>query len=300
MYRPTYSIWKAEDAGTPATGPRSVWLPRRWSGPVSIRDLNPNLARTDRQFPIVFGALAFTSIFPAGSDFSAWADSQPTIDGVHSVGEWDDADCHTNAISSSDLTICVKNDLVNLYVAVEVTNQDYSDPNQPGFDFLNLLFDNDNDGVIETGDDRLGLRYDGAVVSDAFNPNGVPHHSSADSSFGGTNDLTAAVVHSNPNPNAVGTYTAEYQHPLNTTDDAHDFSLVIGDTVAFAFSMAEGDIPPDYGFYWPSTVPAISPGWAHITIIDCPTTGGGSQDIVFSSLRNPSKPESTEGHRWTA
>ena len=77
------------------------------------------------------------------------------------MGEWDDADCHTNAISSSDLTICVKNDLVNLYVAVEVTNQDYSDPNQPGFDFLNLLFDNDNDGVIETGDDRLGLRYDG-------------------------------------------------------------------------------------------------------------------------------------------
>ena len=256
---------------------------------VRIRDLDPGLEPRDRQFPVVFGAFAFSGTFPPGSTFAAWADVQPTIDGVHAAGEWDDAECHTNTVSSSNLTICVKNDLVNLYVGVEVTNQTYSDPNQPGFDFLNLLFDNDNDGTIETGDDRLNLRYDSAVVHDSFNPNGVPHHSSTDTSDGGADDLVAAVVHSNPVSNGLGTYTAEYQHPLDTTDDAHDFSLAIGDTVGFAFSMAEGDDPPDYGFYFPSTVPAISPGWAEITITDCATTGDTTvgQDIVFSSLRNP-------------
>jgi len=218
---------------------------------------------------------------PPGNEFAAWSEVQPTIDGIESPGEWDDADCHSNSVGGppSDFTVCVKNDAVNLYIAVEVQNQTYSDPAEAGLDFLNLAFDNNNNGVIEVGEDRLGVRYDSALVRDSFNPSGVPHHSDTDESDGGTNELVAAVTHDNPGSNTVGTYFAEYQHPLDSADDAHDFSLAIGDTVGFAFSMAEGDLP-DTGFYWPSTVPDIAPGWAQITITECPT---GTEQIVFTS-----------------
>ena len=218
---------------------------------------------------------------PPGTEFAAWSEIQPTIDGIESTGEWDDADCHSSSVGGapSDFTVCVKNDSVNLYIAVEVQNQTFSDPAEAGLDFLNLAFDNNNNGVIEIGEDRWGVRYDSALVRDSFNPNGVPHHSDTDESDGGTNDLVAAVTHDNPGSNTVGTYFAEYQHPLDTADDAHDFSLAVTDTVGFAFSMAECDLP-DTGFYWPSTVPDIAPGWAQITITECPT---GTEQIVITS-----------------
>ena len=258
---------------------RDAKLPPGRMAKASIRIYpEPSLPRGGYEFPTTFGAVAFLTTASPGTTFEAWSEVQPVIDGIESPGEWDDAECHTNPVldGASDLTICVKNDQDNLYVAVEVPNQTYSDPGEPGFDFLNLLFDNDNDGVVEVGDDRLGLRYDNAVVNDGFNPTGVPHHNSADTSDGGTNDIVAALTHTNPGSNTVGTYFAEYQHPLDTTDDAHDFSLSVGDVIGFAFRMADGDVAGT-DFYWPATVP---PGWAQITITDCPP---GSEQIVFTS-----------------
>lgn len=197
----------------------------------------------------------------SGNVFSAFATVISVIDGQVSAGEWDDADCQTHTVNTStggtsDLTICVKNDVTNLYLLAIVTNQDYSDPLEPGFDFLNFTFDNDHDGQSEIGDDGLALRFDNNFVLDIFNPTGVCCHTSNDTFDAGTNDLSARLTHSNPVPDGLGTYIAEYQHPLDTSDDAHDFSLAPGDVVGFFFSMADGD---DSGaFYWPSSSPANS------------------------------------------
>ena len=230
--------------------------------------------------------LASESRGHSGHSFSAAALFAPTIDGKLAVGEWDDADCQTNQVRAdngdiSNLTICVKNNEVNLYMAVQATNQDYSDPNEPCFDFLNIGFDDNHNGRIEgsgfidgspvRGEDGLALRFDGAAVYDMFNP-GVTFGYWGDDIDDGTHDVTAAVTHSNPGPNTIGTYTAEYAHPLDTTDNAHDFSLAYGDTIGFVFRMSDGDPSPSGcggalgSFDWPSSWPTHSPGWADITI----------------------------------
>jgi hypothetical protein len=93
----------------------------------------------------------------SGDSFSSFATTTPTLDGTLTAGEWDDADCATQTVtnddgSTSDLRVCVKNDATNLYIAVVITNQDYSDPDEPCYDFINIRFDNDHDGVPEVGD----------------------------------------------------------------------------------------------------------------------------------------------------
>jgi len=198
----------------------------------------------------------------SGDVFSAWATVTPTIDGVISIGEWEDADSLTvNVIGANgdphSLTLYVKNDATYLYLAV-VVDDEYSDPAEMGYDFLNFRFDNDHDGVTEIGDDGLAIRYDCAVIEDTYNPTGVEGWSYSDISDGGTNDLTGAITHSNPVPNGMGIYTAEYRHPLDSTDDAHDFSLFIGDTVGFKFTLADGDPwPGPNGYFdWPSPTAA--------------------------------------------
>jgi hypothetical protein len=205
--------------------------------------------------------------------FSAWATVTPTIDGVISLGEWDDADSITVKVSGQNgethnLAVYVKNDATDLYIAI-VVDDEYSDPAQPGYDFLNLVFDNDHDGVCEIGDDRLSIKFDG-TVQDLYDPTGV-QWSFPDTVDGGTNDIVGAITHTNPVPDGWGYYTAEYQHPLDTTDDAHDFSLSAGDTVGFYFMLADGDphTGPTGSFSWPSDFPS---GFADIVIAGPPPT----------------------------
>lgn len=229
----------------------------------------------------------------SGDVFSALAIVAPTIDAAVSSGEWSDADCIAVTVtaddsSQQDLKVCVKNDAANLYMLVIITNADYSAPNEPCFDFINVLFDNDHDGTVDIGENRWGIRFDGLKV-DVFNPTGIAHHSSLDTTDGGTDDLTAAISHSNPGSNTIGTYTAEFSAPMNSGDTAHDFSLAAGNTVGFAVQMADGDPSPSLpcagpfgGFYWPATTP---PGWADIFIepvrvIVIPTFG----EIAFTVI----------------
>ena len=227
---------------------------------VNVHDLSPNIAAGEYPFVAVFGAVgSVPDVLPSGSDFSAWTDTAPVRDGEMSPGEWDMADCRQNEILAKPLTICGMNDATQLYIAVVVPDQAYPDTN---VDFLNILFDNANDGLIDTGEDRWDLRYDNSIVEDKFNPDGIPHNSSTDVSDGGTNDLDGSATHSNPIANGVGVYVAEYAHHLNTSD-GHDISLLVGETAGFAFRMAG---TPD--FYWPNTVPSL--GWATITIAAAP------------------------------
>ena len=130
--------------------------------------------------------------------FEAYATITPNIDGVISGSEWSDAAIATQTITHSaeyvqELTVAIKNDATYLYMLVQITNEDYSEAGS-GADFINILFDNDNDGAIDTGENRWAIRYDGTSVVDAFNPNGVAHHSQKDTTDGGTDDLNLGLA----------------------------------------------------------------------------------------------------------
>lgn len=196
----------------------------------------------------------------SGDVLSAWAVTTPTIDGVISAGEWIDADTADFTLAycneSHDVTLYVKNNDTYLYLAVMVRDEEYSNLSEMYHDFANFYFDNDNDGVTDTGEDGLAIRFDNTIFRDTYNPIGVNGWSYSDTSDGGTNDIDGAVTHTNPVPDGVGDYTFEYRHPLNTSDDTHDFSLSAGDTLGFRFSFPDGetDCQP-VGYHWPSSSP---------------------------------------------
>lgn len=193
----------------------------------------------------------------SGDVLIAWASVIPIIDGVISPAEWDDADSVSFLLEYSDLlpetvaheaTVYVKNDETYLYLAVVVKGDDFN-PN----DFGNWRFDNDNNGVIEVGDDGLSIRSDG-LSTDRYRTEAIEGWWSSDVYDGGTNDIVGEVSHTNPS--GVGDYTFEYRHPLDTADNGHDFSLKPGETVGFQLRYADGGPggggdewpePPDYG-----------------------------------------------------
>ncbi len=197
----------------------------------------------------------------SGNILSSWSVTTPTIDGVISPGEWIDADTSDFTLTycgeSHDVTLHVKNDDTYLYLAVVVRNEEYSNLAEMYHDFANFYFDNDNDAVTDTGEDGLAIRFDNTIFRDTYNPTGVNGWSYSDTSDGGTNDIEGAVTHTNPVPDGVGDYTFEYKHPLNSADNAHDFSLSSGDTVGFRFSFPDGETGgcQPVGYNWPSSSP---------------------------------------------
>ncbi|MFQ6126073.1 MAG: hypothetical protein ACE5R6_15915 [Candidatus Heimdallarchaeota archaeon] len=99
---------------------------------------------------------------------SAFATVTPQIDGAISSGytyggtevpgEWDDAVKidfllnYTDGSESHNATLYIKNDYINLYMALVVRGEEYSKN-----DLAHFNFDNDNDGMLENGDDQLAL-----------------------------------------------------------------------------------------------------------------------------------------------
>ena len=208
----------------------------------------------------------------SGDVLSAWSITTPTIDGTLSPGEWADAAVVNFTLNycseSHDVTLYVKNDGTYLYLAAVVRNEEYSNLAEMYHDFANFYFDNNNNGVIDVGEDGLAIRFDNTVFKDTYNPNGVNGWSYSDDGSGGTNDIVGAVTHTNPVPDGIGDYTFEYRHPLNSADDAHDFSLNPGDTVGFRFSFPDGETTcQPVGYDWPSSSPT---GYADIVIASEP------------------------------
>ena len=78
----------------------------------------------------------------------AVAGSTPTIDGVISPEEWDDADYET----FNETTVFVKQDGVNFYIAFNVTDATYSEYDECGIDF-----DVDDDGSATLQTDDIGF-----------------------------------------------------------------------------------------------------------------------------------------------
>ena len=166
-----------------------------------------------------------------------------TVNGSFANGEWQCANTFnfTASVSggSTPATLYVMNDATNLYLAVRLQRS--------GSDKVNTLqfnFDNNNSwtltglGAAETGDDILSL--DAAKgFTDAFLTLKCVNSSQSscwgtDVSGGGTAEGSGAVTND-------GTYTTyEVSHPLNSADDAHDYSLAAGSKVGVFLTLQTG------------------------------------------------------------
>jgi hypothetical protein len=209
----------------------------------------------------------------SGVILSAWTSAPPTIDGaVDTTSEWADADHESFTIASNYTgTIYVMNDGTNLYVAVEIADNDVG-VNFSTRDIVNLYFDNDFDGDgPEDGDEQLSCISWGTTDSDHF-------YNSSSSSWpwdelnGGANDGESAT-------SGNGTHNFfEISHPLNSTDDLHDFSLETGDTVGFMMRYVDDNT---YVGNWPSNASQSSPptDWHEIRISSSPVLLQG--DLVL-------------------
>jgi hypothetical protein len=181
-----------------------------------------------------------------GVSLSAFTSTPPIIDGTMSPGEWAAADT-INFVSTDQTivhTLYVMNDMNNLYLAV--MREDTTPATAA--DSVTFVFDNNNNGVIETGDDRISamLALGRPVFSDAFYSGAIPVSD-------GTVDGSAAV-------GAQGTYTIfEISHPFHSGDYGHDFNLNFGDTVGFnietydsSYDLGDWPVhhPPVWDFNW--------------------------------------------------
>ena len=167
----------------------------------------------------------------------------PTVNGSFGPGEWQCARTYdfTANVSggSTPATLYVMNDGTNLYLAVRLQRSSSDKVNT-----LQFNFDNNDSwtlsgaGAADEGDDVLSL--DGTKgFTDAFLTLKCVNSSQSscwatDLSAGGTADGGGAVAND-------GTYTTyEVAHPLNTTDDGHDFSLSVGENVGLFLTLQTG------------------------------------------------------------
>jgi len=162
-----------------------------------------------------------------------------TIDGVMSTNEWDDAgslnfDVNVPEGGGSRLgTVFVMNDTNNLYLAIRFERMFVDPGNTASFEF-----DNDHGGGVRVnGDDVILINPTPTVgFKDLVRTTQPPCPENAicalfDTSFGGTNDGAGAFSND-------GIYTVyEFSHPLDSSDDANDFSLSLGDTIGFTLHL---------------------------------------------------------------
>jgi hypothetical protein len=168
----------------------------------------------------------------------AWASTPPIIDGVFSPGEWNNADSETFTLGSASAIIYVMNDENNLYIAVKIQDDDVE------VDDLAIQFDNDNSGgTLVKGDDSLV--WWGSFFDTHFN---LPTATDLDTSDGGTNDGSGALTQ-----DGLMIWYYEFSHPLDSSDDVHDFSLSLGSTVGFELSWKDRKKDQPSSFYsWPA------------------------------------------------
>lgn len=166
------------------------------------------------------------------------------VDGNFSSAEWACAKTYSFTANvsggSTPAVLYVMNDAANLYLAVRLQRSPADKVNT-----LQFNFDNNNSwnalggtGAAQTGDDVLSLD---AITGfkDAFLTQKCTNSSqsscwSTDASDGATNDGIGAFK----NDGVFTTY--EVSHPLNTADNAHDYSLVAGAKVGLFLTLQTG------------------------------------------------------------
>lgn len=230
-------------------------IKKQWEQPLEYKDRRKGrrtLYKKEQKFQKLFPE--DLNIIPKKTNdifhYSAWAKVTPNLDGVISAGEWNDADkadatwhisTRNDANESHNVICLVKNDNTYLYIALIIKNNDYS----AGWyaDSIRILFNKDSNTSSTLnknhGDDVIVVKANGKI-SDAFYDSSSPQIGwipTMDRHDGGTNDVDAAIEHSNPLTGNIGDYVFELRHPLQGSDKAHDIDLAKGDTVAFQITF---------------------------------------------------------------
>ncbi len=163
----------------------------------------------------------------------------PVIDGRISPGEWAGANTFDFVANvpeggTTPARLFLKHDGTNLFLAVRIARTQAVD----GGGQVVFEFDNDGDGLLENGNDVVLHGSDGNFFDD-FRTNAPPCEPGSapgscgffDTSDGGTNDGVGAYGNN-------GTFAVyEIAHPLNSTDDTHDFSLTMGQTLGVSLEL---------------------------------------------------------------
>jgi hypothetical protein len=166
----------------------------------------------------------------SGLTLSAYTSTPPTIDGNIQAGEWAAAAKTTispfgpgNAYSG---TLYMMNDGVNLYLGVVIQG----DSDLTSDDNVRFYFDNSHGGATsrQPGDDDIINQGTSTVIGDLFSDGTFDQW---DNLFGGTNDGQVA----SSRQGSLNMF--ELSHPLDDVDNAHDFSLSVGQTVGFALTV---------------------------------------------------------------
>jgi hypothetical protein len=207
-------------------------------------------------------ALALTSSSAHAHDptFKFRAYGTAVVDGALAQGEWDAAakwnfNANIPPSGTTPATLYLMNDGSTLYLALRVARPSL------GSSSVAFDFDNDHDGVLfEDGDDALLLNPSIGFLDEFWTrqppcpPNTVC--GLYDAEGGGTNNGQGVAT----NNGSVSIY--ELSHPLDTTDDAHDFSLRLGKRVGFFMSLR---------FCAPNCVDTESPRFGDIVITSTST-----------------------------
>ena len=166
-----------------------------------------------------------------------------TVDGNFSSAEWACARQYNFTANVSGgatpAVLYVMNDANNLYLAVRLLRSSSDKVNTLQFNFDNNdSWTTNASGAAETGDDILSLDAVTGFV-DAFLT--LKCTTSSQSSCWATDASAGGVNNGSGKSKNDGTYTTyEVSHPLNTSDDAHDFSLVAGGKVGLFLTLQTG------------------------------------------------------------
>lgn len=155
------------------------------------------------------------------------------IDGIRSVGEWDNAQVISvfGGQSDSDLLL-VMNDEDNLYMALYVVDNVLTADDEFG-----IMFDNSHDGILDVNDDSGGVSGFGNIF---------------DGHFDGKNWVIDSRIDGNGAAQREGARNfMEYSKPLKSGDE-NDFNLSIGDTIGFCITYVKDGIATDSSQYGPS------------------------------------------------
>lgn len=180
---------------------------------------------------------------------SFWATTTPTINGTIAPGEWADASIRDFTLEMRDrlygslnrtlnARLYVKNDWANLYMAVQIFNDDYEAQDAASYyKGLFVLFDNNHTGVLSAGDNGEGIT---TYVSSTFYSHNDMYYTGSGwdpdaNSAGKTNDGNLNWSHTNPVQWAKGNWTFEMRIPLVGSDgNGYDFNITsLPQTVGF-------------------------------------------------------------------